>query len=446
MGHNNGVITSPVTTEDIRQTLGLASRQVGYLCSNEHGMTNKWSRYKPVWYPGYISDIKIAYKAKYSGLAPGLHSDGDCGLAPSNHYYYTGTAAEKAELIKKTTLEGWDYAAPLGNVVDAYGHQNICRCKMLDFVGYNHNAVPPMYLPKFNEERTINNAAEKYVYYRLNFIESDTREGNIGFDDLAQSNFINFKNVTIIAVLFRYNGEIEQFFESDRILDEEGNFNDSYIAFDVTKLAYANNYKIYMSLLHYIPDQYVEMYPLMNEKSDIVASFPLTLNIITDAGGGGASVANWATDVYVAPATVVSTADKSMLKLFYEACEEGNPRYYMTNEDYDMSLRIKFTNTSNTAKTFDRTNFKLRTEKYPSGKMSDSMRNESLNTITGFTVPANGSVWITFTYENVLPSINVSSGGNNYQGSEINFERDNIWLFGGLLYHHNGAEGWHSLT
>ncbi len=42
MGHNNGVITAPVNTDDVSAVLGANSHDVATLCSHER--INKWSK------------------------------------------------------------------------------------------------------------------------------------------------------------------------------------------------------------------------------------------------------------------------------------------------------------------------------------------------------------------------------------------------------------------
>ena len=51
--NNNGIISAPIGLQpDVYGVLGLVKTgtyyDVGYVCSNEHGRTNKWARYKPV--------------------------------------------------------------------------------------------------------------------------------------------------------------------------------------------------------------------------------------------------------------------------------------------------------------------------------------------------------------------------------------------------------------
>jgi hypothetical protein len=48
MSVSGSIIKSPVTISDIKNTLGVNSAKLSYLCRNEHGKINKWSKIKPV--------------------------------------------------------------------------------------------------------------------------------------------------------------------------------------------------------------------------------------------------------------------------------------------------------------------------------------------------------------------------------------------------------------
>ena len=48
----NGIITAPINASDPYRVLGVGQYNgwwdIGYVCSNQHGRINMWSRYKPV--------------------------------------------------------------------------------------------------------------------------------------------------------------------------------------------------------------------------------------------------------------------------------------------------------------------------------------------------------------------------------------------------------------
>lgn len=128
MGHSNGVISDPVNTDDINATIGVLSHDIGYLCSNEHGKTCKWAKYKPVIVnqPGEITEAQR--KSVNHGLAVtnALQSDG-----------YTYNLAE------------WTYNAPSPYKYNSAGQITGGRgefCRENDFIGYVHTAKPPIYI------------------------------------------------------------------------------------------------------------------------------------------------------------------------------------------------------------------------------------------------------------------------------------------------------------
>lgn len=126
MSVSGGIIVSPENlTADVAATLGVSSAKVGYLCSNQHGKTNMWSRKKPVhilntdspdrtseWWRGTLNDCGITEK-----LIPFYGSD----LKPI--------------LDDSDELNGWTYRPPSGGSVSPY--------RLADFIGYDHNASPP---------------------------------------------------------------------------------------------------------------------------------------------------------------------------------------------------------------------------------------------------------------------------------------------------------------
>ena len=127
MGHSNGKITAPVGLDsDVYPTLGIGATSngydLGYACANTHGKINKWSKYKPVRQP-YLDYRSDYWKA----------NDGLCGLSVVG-YMSPGTLNSG---FLKDLFDGvdWGYNAPTGGDSAPY--------RVLDFNGYNHNAIVP---------------------------------------------------------------------------------------------------------------------------------------------------------------------------------------------------------------------------------------------------------------------------------------------------------------
>lgn len=103
MSNSGGKITAPVSIEDVCQVLGVTTRDVGYLCSNQHGKINMWSKCKPV----IVNDMQNITQEQLKAAAYGLQ------------WYQSGDSLTYS--IK--------YLPPVGDT-------NWKR--LTDFVGYNH--------------------------------------------------------------------------------------------------------------------------------------------------------------------------------------------------------------------------------------------------------------------------------------------------------------------
>ena len=110
--------TTNITTTLVGQTIGVASRDVGTLCSSS--LINKWSKYKPVRYP-VISTTGITnwWKAV----------DGNCGLSIPEYLNIDNLVAAI------TNGAVWIYNKPTGGISSPY--------RFGDFRGYEHTASRP---------------------------------------------------------------------------------------------------------------------------------------------------------------------------------------------------------------------------------------------------------------------------------------------------------------
>lgn len=123
MGIQNGQITAPVSLHaDVYAALGLQKTgtyyDIGYICSNKHGQTNKWARRKPVRVggPGEISDDQL--------------KQCNFGLDIANNTYPLANDA-----LDASAGTDWDYLPPVPGTHWA---------RLTDWLGYNHQAVCPI--------------------------------------------------------------------------------------------------------------------------------------------------------------------------------------------------------------------------------------------------------------------------------------------------------------
>lgn len=108
--------TTNITTTLVGQTIGVASRDVGVLCSSP--LINKWSKYKPVIYPT-ISTTGNWWKAV----------DGNCGLSIPEYLNINNLVTAITNGVT------WAYNKPTGGASSPY--------RLGDFRGYAHDAYIP---------------------------------------------------------------------------------------------------------------------------------------------------------------------------------------------------------------------------------------------------------------------------------------------------------------
>ena len=116
---------SNISTTLVANTLQVSSRNVGYLCSNQHGRINKWSKYKPVIWP-YVNVDNLPHSTQHRGQG----EDGRCGF-PNVQWMY---ALDVCRYYVDGWMNIWYYQPPTGGASAPY--------RLGDFRGYDHNAVP----------------------------------------------------------------------------------------------------------------------------------------------------------------------------------------------------------------------------------------------------------------------------------------------------------------
>lgn len=118
--NDNGKITKPVSVTDVKLTLGTSGSGVGYLCSNKHGLTNMWAKYKPVVWAKWSID-RDTLTTWWKGQAE------NCGIIPCSVTNYRDIPSKM-----DGDKNGWVYDPPKGGENSPF--------RLLDFDGYNHDA------------------------------------------------------------------------------------------------------------------------------------------------------------------------------------------------------------------------------------------------------------------------------------------------------------------
>ena len=126
MGHTSSKITAPVSLHgDVYPVLGINKSgdyyDTGWVCGNSHGKINKWSKRKPIRYaqPGELTDAQFK----------GTYADNNQGI------YYGLKVASEAGRLGQLHTASWEYLPP---------RPGTDWCRLTDFVGYDHNAVPTL--------------------------------------------------------------------------------------------------------------------------------------------------------------------------------------------------------------------------------------------------------------------------------------------------------------
>lgn len=157
MGYSNGIVTKPVTTKDIGQAIGSASRQVGVLCTDAN--INKWAKYKPV-----DNDSPI-WRQKHSDWYIGLKKD--CNL---NITGGTGSIAH----FEYRIIDGW--------------------ASMLHFDGYNHQAETGLKFKYTEKDYNLLNSSKPNLS-----IELEDSEDLITVYDIKDSEYMSGWTLELIV-------------------------------------------------------------------------------------------------------------------------------------------------------------------------------------------------------------------------------------------------------
>ena len=125
MGLENGILTQPISVYDIANCIGVASTDVGTLCTAKSKI-NIWAKYKPVRYNKIGSLTENERKACAYGL-----------LDTREYDLSSNTAITTAFNNALNRIYSWEYESPTGGDSSLY--------RMLDFDDDNHNTICPLF-------------------------------------------------------------------------------------------------------------------------------------------------------------------------------------------------------------------------------------------------------------------------------------------------------------
>lgn len=361
MGYNNGVITKPVSIDDVKKALGASSNDLGTLCRNEN--INMWSRHKPVAYASVVpigfgdSDGSNEAKKVSYGIKPGKIIEDVVSIEDSN----ITDLYENAEY-------SWVYTKPAGGASQPY--------RISDFAGYCHYAVP--FIVSEVHAITFNRSKTTTMYFRVCLDPADSYENLQAYDFAGASldlskwylgvKFGNKINICTSPISDTDAGS----FVSVSGITTNGNY-DTYLF--LTKVE--NNKRYYMRL------------PNANGYNN----FPVRISVITDAAGAGGGVPDSRSNVWVCPD--YGNESSTGWKPLNAVCEDGtaSPKYRFYNGSGNIYLKIKMQNTSTTAGTFAKSKFRLAGADNGVSAMPDIMwvstaENGSYSEASSVTIPA----------------------------------------------------------
>ena len=194
MGLENGILTQPISVYDIANCIGVASTDVGTLCTAKSKI-NIWAKYKPVRY----NSIKALTEEQRKQCAYGI-------LDVQEYDFTQQSTLEQAFENALNRVYSWQYEIPEGGVESLY--------RMLDFDGYNHNAICPLFFEDNSPQW------DKVIVNVGSILDAALPQGNIKLSDLTEiSTIVNANDSTGFGILYKKDDNAVKLIG----LDVEGN-------------------------------------------------------------------------------------------------------------------------------------------------------------------------------------------------------------------------------
>lgn len=167
---DSGIISAPVSIDDVKRALGESSNDLATLCKSEN--INMWAKYKPTCYPSPFPDNW--YKAR----------DGNYGISVPT--YNNLESLYNAYFIDgdKNHNNGYSYERPSGGSAEPY--------RLGDFRGYNNNATSPIYNFLVTERATSNSGVSGSCGFRVNPSTGEDNRVNLGDISITKNCYFGF--------------------------------------------------------------------------------------------------------------------------------------------------------------------------------------------------------------------------------------------------------------
>lgn len=232
MSVSNGIITAPVSIDDVNNVLGHGSTDLGTLCMSSK--INKWSRYKPVQYSGLTTEGNPNwYRAR----------DSKCGLTIP----ITTSRSEIVNMYNNGTAD-WTYNPPTGGEYPF---------RLLDFDKYQHNATaaigPVKILTSVPKSGRLTCAV---IMNQDNIQDSELKAGGLSLSEIYVSGDY-LSNWYFGGIITDTNNNIK-IYATGRYIESgenKGNYTHDFPEFKVNSLTVGSNYYFYPIMGRYSQGQ-----------------------------------------------------------------------------------------------------------------------------------------------------------------------------------------------
>ncbi|MCC8188380.1 MAG: hypothetical protein LIP08_13015 [Bacteroides sp.] len=432
---NNGIITAPISVDDVRQCLGVSSNDVGYLCSNQHKKINIWSKFKPINYRSYIGQSYNSTDENYiAGMWKG--EQGNCGLSLPQRVSTSGTVIERANRIRGLYEEGdndylwasW-YEPPTGGGNSPF--------RLLDFWGYNHEASPFVVRSGDSYEFDVTGSA---TYLRILFTadagdSSDTLQSY----DLEGAD-VNLNDFRLVCAVFSYNGSLAGIYSASQNILVNGEIKGTWIDLPLKEL-FASlqsqfTAKLYFAMQNTAESSYANGYYRLPESlgtrvfnlSPVDCKILWNTDFIVENKGSDVLVANWDM-VLFRPWREISSDDEGDMA--------SVEKYYLCSTD-DVTTKLTIKNPSSTASSTNISTISL-VGSFNLGAYTlwaNYVYDENMNRISTIDIPANGKTTIIIRWPNFFANARAHSQDNgDVQNIEVRMYKSGAYIVGGDIWY-----------
>lgn len=455
----NNIIKSPVhLAANVARLLQTNKMTVAALCT--HPNINMWAKYKPVCHPDVVVDRKNANVngAKYGNNPLSDEHGNRINAKDGDHGVVLRINGKLDDILKDYNITVNDgnqiylptrynsrYYESIKCLYDFYEWAYIpprapFPFRVGDFLGYRHDAIPPITLTKYSADQKVNSMKPGYSYMlKFRIVESSDdsgSEGNMSIYDLG--GWIDLSTTYLIAITRYSSGATYYCISDETVIGENGEYHYQFDMSNlVTNVTPGYTYKVFVAFAQKADTVY-NLIPIPMPSG---LSMPIKLNVYQDASELGAGIKDWTTDVWFGARGQTDDFNLSNLgtyyALAYDLMEEGSEKYCLETRGSSLAMKVRFYNSSSQSHTISRNAFTFTTDtmtKKPAEAMFDVAANRYVDSVTVSPNQQNKEVIFVWNQGQVLPDLN----GAGFGGSEIFMYFNDKLLFSGTLIHRHG--------